>query len=101
MLSKDNSIDETSSGGIAKKYPTNWHLSTARAGEVTRFLIEQGVMAGRLVAGGYAEQWPQKANYITRRMGKINKTYIDQANLTRENRQANRRIKIVFQTRKL
>ena len=32
---------------------------------------------------------------------KIDKTYIEQANLTAEDRQANRRIKIVFQTRKL
>ena len=84
-----------------KKYPTNWHLSTARAGQVTQYLIKQGVKAGRLVSGGYADQWPAKASYVLRRMGKIDKTYIDQANLTAEDRQANRRIKIVFQTRKL
>ena len=89
------------SGRIAKKYPTNWHLSTARAGEVTRYLIQQGIMPGRLVAGGYSDQWPAKANYVTRRMGKINQTYIDQANLTVDDRQANRRIKVIFQTRKL
>ena len=101
ILVEGHSDNVAPSGSIAKKYPTNWHLSTARAGEVTRYLIEQGVMAGRLVAGGYADQWPNKANYVARRMGKINQTYIDQANLTREDRQANRRIKVVFQTRKL
>ena len=58
-------------------------------------------MPGRLVAGGYSDQWPAKANYVTRRMGKINQTYIDQANLTVDDRQANRRIKVIFQTRKL
>ena len=84
-----------------KKYPTNWHLSTARAGQVTEYLIQQNVKAGRLVSGGYADQWPAKASYVHRRMGKIDKAYIDQANVTSEDRQANRRIKIVFQTRKL
>lgn len=101
ILVEGHSDNVSPSGSIAKKYPTNWHLSTARAGEVTRYLIDQGISAGRLVAGGYSDQWPMKANYITRRLGKINKTYIDQANLTLEDRQANRRIKVIFQTRKL
>ena len=93
--------DPAPGSAVWKKYPTNWHLSTARAGQVTQYLIEQGVKAGRLISGGYADQWPAKATYVLRRLGKIDKTYIEQANVTPDDRQANRRIKIVFQTRKL
>ena len=93
--------DPVKGSAIWKKYPTNWHLSTARAGQVTQYLISQGIKAGRLVPAGYADQWPAKATYAIRRLGKINQTYIDQANVTPEEQQANRRIKIVFQTRKL
>ncbi len=82
-----------------KKYPTNWHLSTARAGQVTQYLIKQGVKPGRLISAGYADQWPAKASYALRRLGKIDQTYIDQANVTGLDQQANRRIKIVFQTK--
>lgn len=82
-----------------KKYPTNWHLSTARAGQVTQYLIKQGVKPGRLISAGYADQWPVKASYELRRLGKIDQTYIDQANVSPDDQQANRRIKIVFQTK--
>lgn len=82
-----------------KKYPTNWHLSTARAGQVTQYLIKQGVKPGRLISAGYADQWPAKASFALRRLGKIDQTYIDQANVTGLDQEANRRIKIVFQTK--
>tara|TARA_B100000700_G_C14950508_1_gene811439 strand:+ start:57 stop:797 length:741 start_codon:yes stop_codon:yes gene_type:complete len=98
ILVEGHSDNVAPSGAVAKKYPTNWHLSTARAGQVTQYLIKQGIKPGRLVPAGYAEQWPAKATYSVRQMGKIDKTYIEQANVTADERQANRRIKIVFKT---
>ena len=98
ILVEGHSDNVAPSGAVAKKYPTNWHLSTARAGQVTQYLIKKGIKPGRLVPAGYAEQWPAKATYAVRQMGKIDKTYIEQANVTADERQANRRIKIVFKT---
>ncbi len=43
-------------------FATNWELSTARATEVVRFLIRQGVPARRLSAAGYADQHPAASN---------------------------------------
>ncbi|NTV95346.1 MAG: flagellar motor protein MotD [Thiobacillus sp.] len=43
-------------------YPSNWELSSARAGSVVRLLTEQGVQPGRLVAIGYADNKPLDAN---------------------------------------
>lgn len=43
-------------------YPSNWELSSARAGSVVRLLTEQGVPASRLVAIGYADNKPLDAN---------------------------------------
>lgn len=40
------------------QFPSNWHLSTARAISVVRYLIDQGVPAERLVAAGYGEFQP-------------------------------------------
>lgn len=40
------------------QFPSNWHLSTARAISVVRYLISQGVPAKRLVAAGYGEFAP-------------------------------------------
>ena len=39
-------------------YPSNWELSTGRAVAVVRYLIEQGVPAGRLAATGFGEFQP-------------------------------------------
>jgi chemotaxis protein MotB len=39
-------------------YPSNWELSTARASEVVRFLVEHGVSPSRLTASGNADQRP-------------------------------------------
>jgi len=44
------------------RYPSNWELSTARALEVTRFLIENGVEPRRLSAAGYGEFDPVADN---------------------------------------
>ncbi len=43
-------------------YPSNWELSSARAGSVVRLLTEAGVPAGRLVAIGYADNKPLDTN---------------------------------------
>jgi chemotaxis protein MotB len=42
----------------SSQFPSNWELSTARAGSVVEFLIEHGVAAGRLTATGNADQRP-------------------------------------------
>jgi chemotaxis protein MotB len=39
-------------------FPSNWELSTARAVSVVRFLISQGIPAGRLSAAGFGEFHP-------------------------------------------
>ena len=40
------------------KFPSNWELSHARALEVVKFFIGQGVPADRLSANGYGEYQP-------------------------------------------
>jgi chemotaxis protein MotB len=60
------------------KFPSNWHLSTARALTVTQHLAEHGVPSVRLSAAGYAETQPAATND------------------TPEGRQQNRRIEIVL-----
>jgi chemotaxis protein MotB len=60
------------------KFPSNWHLSTARALTVTTYLSEHGVPAVRLSAAGYADTQPAASND------------------TPEGRQQNRRIEIVL-----
>lgn len=64
---------------IAKKFPTNWELSTARATNVVRYLKEKGGIDPRyLSAAGYAEYKPVDTND------------------TEEGRAKNRRIEIVL-----
>ncbi|HTN99396.1 MAG TPA: OmpA family protein [Microthrixaceae bacterium] len=47
----------------SSKFPSNWELSTARAGAVLRYLVDSHELdKTRLVAGGYAEQRPLKPN---------------------------------------
>jgi chemotaxis protein MotB len=60
------------------KFPSNWELSTARAVEVTRFLVTKGVDAARVSAAGYAETQPVASNAEA------------------DGRQQNRRIEIVL-----
>ncbi len=44
------------------RFASNWELSTARAVEVTRYLIAQGVRADELSAAGYGEFDPVASN---------------------------------------
>jgi chemotaxis protein MotB len=60
------------------RFPSNWHLSTARALTVTTYLAEHGVAEKRLSAAGYADTQPAAEND------------------TAEGRQQNRRIEIVL-----
>ncbi len=63
-------------GGI---YPTNWELSTARATEVLRYLVEdKGLPAPRFAAAGYAGMRPKTPN------------------ASEANRSRNRRVEIVI-----
>jgi chemotaxis protein MotB len=50
-------------------YPSNWELSTARATNVVKFLIENGIPAERLAAAGFGEFQPidEKDDEIARR----------------------------------
>jgi chemotaxis protein MotB len=63
----------------SSKFPSNWELSTARAVEVTKFLVQNGMKPEVLAAAGYGEWDPVVAND------------------TPEHRAQNRRIEIVLQ----
>jgi len=43
-------------------YPSNWELSSARAGSVIRYLTETGISPQRLTAVGYADTRPLQGN---------------------------------------
>jgi chemotaxis protein MotB len=43
-------------------FPSNWELSSSRAGSVVRLFAEQGVPAERMVAIGYADNRPVDTN---------------------------------------
>ncbi len=60
------------------KYPSNWELSTARAGSVVRYFISKGLDPTRFKAVGYADTKPIAPN------------------TTPEGREKNRRIEIVI-----
>jgi chemotaxis protein MotB len=49
-------------GMLAKKYPTNWELSAARAINVARYLQEQGIAPANLAAVAYGENKPVAEN---------------------------------------
>ncbi len=65
-------------GALAKRYPTNWELSSARAINVARYLQERGIDPELLSAVAYGEWKPVGDND------------------TREGRAKNRRIEIVL-----
>ena len=46
----------------SKVYPTNWELSTGRAGVVVRFFLSQGLDPQRFQAAGYADTRPENPN---------------------------------------
>jgi chemotaxis protein MotB len=60
------------------KYPSNWELSTTRATNVLRFLIQEGLPGNRLSAVGYGEFRPLVPND------------------SEENRKKNRRVDLVL-----
>ena len=62
----------------SERYPSNWELSAARAVNVAKFLIENGVSPLRISIEGYAEYSP----------------LIDNSSLT--NRQLNRRVEVTL-----
>ena len=49
-------------GLLAKRYPTNWELSSARAINVARYLQDQGIDPGQLSAVAYGEWKPVATN---------------------------------------
>jgi len=49
-------------GILAKRYPTNWELSAARAINVARFLQDEGIDPGQLSAVAYGEWKPVATN---------------------------------------
>ena len=76
---------------------TNRHLSSARASEVVEYLVDSlDINAGRLVAAGYGEFWPYGASWNDVKSGMVNEKFIANANKTVEQRNKNRRVKIIF-----
>ena len=63
---------------LKSRFPSNWELSTARATDVVRYLIKEGVSPQLLSATGYGEEDPVASND------------------TPEGRAKNRRIEIVL-----
>ncbi len=45
-----------------ERFPSNWELSTARAAEVVKFLIDAGIPPERLTAAGFGEFQPLEDN---------------------------------------
>jgi len=64
------------------RFPSNWELSVARASEVVKFFIREGVDADRLKASGYADTKP-----VLPHVDEFGRDIV-------ENRAANRRIVI-------
>lgn len=62
----------------SSKYPSNWELSSARAGSAARYLTDAGLATSRIKAVGYADTRPLESNE------------------TEEGRARNRRIEILF-----
>ncbi len=71
-------------GQLAKRYPTNWELSTARATNVARFLQDEAKLEPTLLfAAGFSEYRPRAPND------------------TEEGRRRNRRIEILLGPRRV
>ncbi|MGD9733235.1 MAG: flagellar motor protein MotB [Desulfamplus sp.] len=64
---------------LSEKYPSNWELSSARATEVLKYLIKNGVEPERLTATGYGSTLPLVSN------------------TSPENRAKNRRVEFVLE----
>ncbi len=57
-----HSDDVPISGGLARRYPTNWELAGARAARVVRFLEERGIDGERLKAVSQGKHAPVASN---------------------------------------
>jgi chemotaxis protein MotB len=63
LAAEGHTDNEPIAGSLAKTYPSNWELSTARAASVTRFLIEPGkVPTARIAATGRGSSRPIATN---------------------------------------
>ena len=59
VLRVDGHADQTPLGpGCRAQFESNWHLSSARAISVVRYLAGQGVPSNRLMAAGFGEYQP-------------------------------------------
>ena len=112
IIVEGHSDNQKIKGDLAKKYPSNWELSSARASRVVNTIIKKskefakkgkidkeyqdGRISGRLFASGYADQWPADLSYDDRRQGNINDEIINTYNLSEELKSKNRRIKIIY-----
>jgi chemotaxis protein MotB len=65
-----------------ERFPSNWELSVARASEIVKYFIEEGIAGDRLKASGYADTQPVVPHVD------------EQGNDIVENRALNRRIVI-------
>ena len=45
-----------------QQFPSNWELSSARAGKVVRYLESRGIASDRMIALGYADTEPRSSN---------------------------------------
>ena len=82
-------------GDIARRYPTNWELSAARAARVVRYCIERGVPGGKLRAVGFADRIPFGTSWSQTRVG-VSEEMVRAGNSTTELQSANRRVEITF-----
>jgi chemotaxis protein MotB len=46
----------------SRRFPSNWHLSTARAVTVASYLMQQGIAPDHISAAGYADTQPVESN---------------------------------------
>ncbi|HOW28711.1 MAG TPA: flagellar motor protein MotB [Elusimicrobiota bacterium] len=82
-------------------FATNWELSSARATNITRFLVEGlDFQPERLSSSGYAEWWPSPVNYQDiaekERLSMKPKDVVLHANSSPEKQARNRRVDIVI-----
>jgi chemotaxis protein MotB len=112
IIVEGHSDNQIITGELAKKYPSNWELSSARASKVVNTIIDKsknlaekgtidnrykdGRISGRLFAAGYADQWPADLSYEDRRMGNISENIIEKYNDSEDLKSKNRRIKIIY-----
>ncbi len=96
ILIEGHTDNDLMRGKMANKYPSNWELSTARASEVVKYLIDKGVNFTRLSPSGYADTWPVGVTWNQRRGGDVDRALIDSMNGTRDLKRKNRRIKIII-----